>query len=88
MAGHHTLQGAWPRVDAGHAPWLLSTPFVVSVLTIPWRVASPQRPTPFGQKCLFGTKGAQVISNGCATTIKAGRRRQLKLPSWDGGFLG
>ena len=24
----------------------------------------------------------------CATTIKAGRRRQLKLPSWDGGFLG
>jgi hypothetical protein len=24
----------------------------------------------------------------CATTIKAGRRRQLKLPSWEGGFLG
>ena len=64
MAGHHTLQGAWPRVDAGHAPWLLSTPLVVSVLTIPWRVASPQRPPPFGQKCLFGTKGAQVIRMG------------------------
>ena len=24
----------------------------------------------------------------CATTIKAGRRRQLKLPSWEGGFSG
>jgi hypothetical protein len=24
----------------------------------------------------------------CVTTIKASRRRQLKLASWDGGFLG
>ncbi len=32
---------------------------------------------------------AQVIrDDDCATTIKAGRRRQLKLPSWEGGFLG
>jgi hypothetical protein len=31
-----------------------------------------------------------ITRNGkqCAATIKAGRRRQLKLPSWDGGFLG
>ena len=33
-----------------------------------------------------------LISQGeidsCATTIKTARRRQLKLPSWEGGFLG
>jgi hypothetical protein len=41
---------------------------------------------------IFNTdQGCQFTSaewTGCATTIKAGRRRQLKLPSWDGGFLG
>ena len=31
-----------------------------------------------------GTK----LTKDCATTIKAGRRRQLKLPSWEGGFSG
>ena len=29
-----------------------------------------------------------VFLRGCTTTIKAVRRRQLKLPSWEGGFLG
>jgi hypothetical protein len=30
----------------------------------------------------------EVAKQCCVTTIKAGRRRQLKLSSWDGGFLG
>jgi hypothetical protein len=29
-----------------------------------------------------------VGNRACVTTIKASRRRQLKLASWDGGFLG
>ncbi len=38
---------------------------------------------------VLGAKSVQdFIDYACATTIKAGRRRQLKLPSWEGGFSG
>jgi hypothetical protein len=30
----------------------------------------------------------RLVATDCATTIKTARRRQLKLPSWEGGFLG
>ena len=36
--------------------------------------------------CCKGTM--KPVRKVCATTIKAGRRRQLKLPSWAGGFWG
>lgn len=37
---------------------------------------------------LFQGFSLLLTSRPCATTIKAGRRRQLKLPSWEGGFSG
>ncbi|MEI6604774.1 MAG: hypothetical protein WCP35_05655 [Verrucomicrobiota bacterium] len=54
------VAGGMTRFVRSHAPWRFLTAFVVSVLTIPWRVASPQCPPLFGQKCLFGPDGSRV----------------------------
>ena len=56
----HDVAGGMTRVVRGHAPWLYWTAFVVSVLTIPWQVASPQSLPPFGQECLFGAEGPRA----------------------------
>jgi hypothetical protein len=66
-AWQRTPNGRWIHVAGGmthviawSCPRLFLTAFVVSVLTIPWRVASPQSPPPFGQECLFGTESPQA----------------------------
>jgi hypothetical protein len=54
------VAGGMIRVIAWSCPRLFLTAFVVSVLTIPWRVTSPQSPPPFGQECSFGPEGPQA----------------------------